>query len=120
MRTLIGMYRDDTEALLARADALEIEVEQLRARLARKDTDETIRPVMATRVVDPHIPDPPRPVLAVRSDDRPRAISPLDDIVSAEEQLRADVLRDRIFFALKSLPMPALERVLDLIATFER
>ena len=35
VRILIGMYRDDAGALLARVDALQLEVDQLRAQLAR-------------------------------------------------------------------------------------
>src|SRR5262245_109240 len=104
MLTVIRMYRDDTEALLARADALEIEVEQLRAELARKADvaeAETLRP----HGVPPPIPAPRLHLEPVRSDDRPRKVQAPELIASAEEQVHADALRDRIFLALKVLPV---------------
>jgi hypothetical protein len=92
-----------------RADALEIEVEQLRAQLAR-----------ATHDAEGQAPTRRLHLEPVRSDDRPRRIQAPELIASAEENVHTAMLRDRIFLALKTLPVSALEQVLDLSVSIQQ
>jgi hypothetical protein len=106
------MYRDDNEALFARAEALQREVDELRAQLQEQRA--AYRPAAASLTASP--PPLPRPRRLVIP--QPGEISAqLDRIESAHEPPAAPSphagahLIDEVFLVLKTLPLELLEQV---------